>query len=86
MKLLEDCFGKQVRLSVERMAHILEHFEMSSMGLEVENVLREPTLVRRSRSDDSVSLFCFTDFTPKHLLVANGCALWLNTAKAMRLW
>ena len=31
MKLLEDCFGHAVRLTNERLAHILEHPEMAGM-------------------------------------------------------
>ncbi len=57
MKLLQDCFGHQVRLTDERLAHILEHPEMKGMAAEIERVLRRPQLVRRSRSDDTVRLF-----------------------------
>jgi len=57
MKILQDCFGHQVRLTDERLAHILEHPEMKSMGAEIERVLRQPQLVRRSRSDATVQLF-----------------------------
>ncbi len=32
MKTLQDCFGHQVRLTDERLAHILEHPEMKDMG------------------------------------------------------
>jgi hypothetical protein len=39
------------------LAHILEHPEMKDMGAEIERVLRQPQLVRRSRSDDAVRLF-----------------------------
>ena len=57
MKTIQDCFGHPVRLTDERMAHILEHPEMSEMGAEIERVLIEPQTVRRSRSDDTVRLF-----------------------------
>lgn len=57
MKVLEDCFGHQVRLTDERLAHILEHPEMTGMAAEIERVLRQPQLVRRSRSDGAVRLF-----------------------------
>ncbi len=57
MKLLQDCFGHQVRLTDERLAHIFEHPEMKGMAAEIERVLRRPQLVRRSRSDDTVRLF-----------------------------
>jgi hypothetical protein len=57
MKTLTDCFGHRVRLTDERLVHILEHPEMKNMGAEIERVLREPQLVRRSRSDAAVRLF-----------------------------
>ena len=57
MKTLIDCFGRKVRLTDERLAHILEHIEIKGMAAEVERVLREPQLVRHSRSDAAVRLF-----------------------------
>jgi len=57
MKLLDDCFGHKVRLTDERLAHILEHAEMADMAADVERVLLSPQLVRRSRSDTAVRLF-----------------------------
>ncbi len=57
MKTLQDCFGHSVRLTDERLAHILERPEMKHMGDELEYVLRQPKLCRRSRSDDAARLF-----------------------------
>ena len=57
MKTLQDCLGRKVRITDERLAHILEHPEMRDMGAAIERVLREPQLVRRSRSDGAVRLF-----------------------------
>ena len=57
MKTLKDCFGHSVRLTDERLAHILEHFEMKGLAAEIERVLIQPQLVRRSRSDAAVRLF-----------------------------
>ena len=57
MKILQDCFGRQVRLTDERLAHILQHAELKGMEAELERVLRQPQLVRRSRSDSAVRLF-----------------------------
>jgi hypothetical protein len=57
MKTLTDCFGRKVRLTDERLAHILERAEMKGMAAEVERVLRQPQLVRRSRSDAAARLF-----------------------------
>jgi len=57
MKTLVDCFNHSVRLTDERLAHILEHTEMAGMGEEIERVLRQPQLVRCSHSDAAVRLF-----------------------------
>ena len=57
MKTFADCFGKTVRLTDERLAHILEHAEMKGLAAEIERTLRQPQLVRCSRSDAAVKLF-----------------------------
>jgi len=57
MKVIRDCFGTSVRLTDERLMHILEHVEMAGMADELERVLQTPSEVRRSRSDDDVRLF-----------------------------
>ena len=63
MKLLIDCFGHQVRLTDERLAHILDHPEVKEMEGEIEAAINQPKLVRRSRSDPDVKLFW--DFYPE---------------------
>ena len=57
MKTPTDCFGRSVRLTEERLEHILEHPEMKGLDAEIERVLLRPQLVRRLRSDDAVRLF-----------------------------
>jgi hypothetical protein len=57
MKICRDCFGHDVRLTDERLAHIVEHVELIGMENEIERVLRSPTEVRVSVSDDAVRLF-----------------------------
>ena len=57
MKVIRDCFGRPVRLTDERMAHILRHQEMVGMEEEIERVLQSPAEVRVSRSDQTVELF-----------------------------
>lgn len=57
MKIIRDCFGRSVRLTDERVAHIFQHQEMTDMAQEIERVLQSPTEVRISRSDESVRLF-----------------------------
>lgn len=57
MKIIRDCFGRSVRLTDERVAHILRHQEMAGMEAEIARVLQSPAEVRLSRSDDTVQLF-----------------------------
>jgi hypothetical protein len=57
VKMIRDCFGRSVRLTDERLAHILEHPEMAGMEDELARVLQSPSEVRLSRSDDNVRLF-----------------------------
>jgi hypothetical protein len=63
VKLLIDCFGREIRLTDERLAHILEHPEIKTMGAEIGPVVSQPKFVRRSRSDPAVRLFY--DFCPE---------------------
>jgi hypothetical protein len=56
-KTITDCFGFAVRLTAERIAHILEHPEMKEMRAEIEQVLAATQIVQRSRSDEHVRLF-----------------------------
>jgi hypothetical protein len=57
MRLIQDIFGHQVRLTAERLAHILEHPEMTGLEAEILTVLRKPQLVRRSLSDQTARMF-----------------------------
>ena len=57
MKTVQDCFGRSVRITDERLAHILEHQEMAEMERELERVLQDPAEVRVSRSDENARLF-----------------------------
>lgn len=57
MKIIQDCFGREIRLTSERITHILEHPEMAGLLDQIEHTLQHPELVRRSRSDESVELF-----------------------------
>ena len=57
MKVIRDCFDRSVRLTDERLAHIMEHAELVGMEDEIERLLQSPTEVRQSRSDDNVMLF-----------------------------
>ena len=57
MKLIKDCFGRSVRLTEERLAHILEHTEMVGMEDEVERVLQNRAMCEYRVPDDNVKLF-----------------------------
>ncbi|MEB3335847.1 MAG: DUF4258 domain-containing protein [Leptolyngbyaceae bacterium] len=56
MLILTDYKNRQVRLTDERLAHILTHPEMVGMESLIANTLKNPQLVRKSRSDDSTEL------------------------------
>lgn len=55
-KILFDYQQHPVRLTTERLEHILMHPEMSSMLEEIETTLSDPEYVIRSRSDESALL------------------------------
>jgi hypothetical protein len=57
VKIIRECFGRSVRLTDERVAHILQHQEMAEMEGAIERVLTTPNEVRVSRSDKTVGLF-----------------------------
>jgi hypothetical protein len=55
--VLFDYQRREVRLTEERLAHILTHPEMVGMESQLADTLKNPQLVRKSRSDDRVNLF-----------------------------
>lgn len=56
MKVLRDYAGRSVRLTDERLAHILEHPEMAGMEPAIVRTLREPAAVVQSLSDPAARL------------------------------
>jgi hypothetical protein len=56
VKILSDYQGRDVRLTDERLAHVLEHPEMRGMESALEETVRHPTLVIESRTDSPVRL------------------------------
>ena len=54
---LLDYEGREIRLTTERLAHILSHPEMVGMEARVEEALREPERVIQSPSDPGVHLY-----------------------------
>lgn len=57
MRYLTDREGREIRLTDERLAHILAHAEMIDMQSVIADVLRDPECVVRSRTDSSALLY-----------------------------
>jgi hypothetical protein len=57
MKLLHDFKGTAIRLTDERLAHILEHPEMATMEAAIEETLLYPERVVQSFSDPQAHLY-----------------------------
>ena len=57
MKVIVDYIGRRIRLTDERLAHILRHPEMEGLEPLIEQALQQPGLVMASASDESVSLY-----------------------------
>jgi len=49
--------GLEIRLTEERLAHILEHPEMSGLDHLIADTLKSPEVVVKSRSDEGVRLY-----------------------------
>jgi len=73
MKEYSDYEGNRVRLTDERLAHILEHPEMAGMEAAIEDTLSRPERVMESLSDAGVRLhyrfYVGTRVGDKHLCV-----------------
>lgn len=69
-----DCFGRVIRLTSEREAHILKHAELQGQMGKLREVLREPDVIVKSLRDPDVHLYhkhyAATPVTEKYLLVA----------------
>ena len=78
MKVLKDYQGRSVRLTDERLAHILEHAEMTDLEPALAETLEHPTLVLQSRSDAVAELsyryYLGTRVGDKWLCVVVKCA------------
>lgn len=57
MKILHDYQGLSIRLTNERLAHLLEHPEMAGMELAIEETLLHPQEVIESFSDPQAKLY-----------------------------
>ena len=74
MQVLTDYEGRKIRLTEERLAHILEHPEMRGMEHRIAETLRHPERVLESLSDPRARLYyrfyMGTQVGDKHLCVA----------------
>jgi hypothetical protein len=57
LRVLTDYTGRQIRLTDERVAHVLEHPEMVGLEDGIVETLVEPASVVESKSDATVDLF-----------------------------
>lgn len=57
MRILRDFQGREIRLTDERLAHILEHPEMAKMEAAIEATLARPQRVVESFSDPQSHLY-----------------------------
>lgn len=57
MQVLDDHRGLAVRLSEERLAHILDHPEMAGLDAAISETLKDPALVIQSISDEAARLY-----------------------------
>ncbi|MGH7814613.1 MAG: hypothetical protein ACREQI_11515 [Candidatus Binataceae bacterium] len=57
MKIIYDYQGRPVRLTEERLVHILDHPEMAGMASAIEETVAHPERVVQSRSDDAARLY-----------------------------
>ncbi|MEK6813802.1 MAG: hypothetical protein AABY65_03610 [Nitrospirota bacterium] len=65
MRILRDYGGREVRLTGERLEHILSHPEMVQLVWAIDEVLAEPERVVRSASDPEAQLYYrFYEETP----------------------
>ena len=57
MRYLKDYLGRNIRLTDERLQHILEHPEMQSMTSKIEEILLYPEYVIESATDNETQLY-----------------------------
>lgn len=57
MKVIVDYQGLAVRLTDERLAHILDHPEMAGLETTISETLKHPALVIQSISDEAAHLY-----------------------------
>lgn len=65
MRVLSDFRGLAIRVTDERLAHILEHPEMVGMEAAIEETLLDPVQVVQSFSDPEAHLTIATTWAPE---------------------
>ena len=74
MKILRDYEGREIRLTDERSAHVLEHLEMVGLEDAIGETLARPQRVIQSLSDPQARLYFGT--TRELEWATNTSALW----------
>ena len=74
MRTLSDYRGRTIRLTEERLSHLLSHTEMRGLEPAVTETLKNPTLVIESRTDPSAELNY--RFYLGTRVATNGFVLW----------
>ena len=73
MKIIQDFEGKNIRLTDERLSHILLHSKMLEMQSKIEKTLKNPDYIIQSQADKNVNLnlkfFITSQFAGKFLCV-----------------
>ena len=57
MPVYHDCWDVPIRVTEERLAHILEHPEMEGQETRIAETLRQPEVVVQSNTDPDVRLY-----------------------------
>lgn len=74
MEIVTDIFGRKIRITDERMNHVLRHSEMVGQKRKIKETLANPDSIITSKYDKSVLLYHKyyknTPFGEKYLLVA----------------
>ena len=57
MRLLRDYRGRPIRLTDERLAHVLSHPEMMEMDKAIDETIANPEQIVESKTDNTVKLY-----------------------------
>jgi len=74
MQVWADCWGVGVRVTDERLNHVLDHPEMAGQQARIAETLAAPDVVVQSVSDPEARLY--HRFYPTSAVGASTCASW----------